>query len=124
MSRSRASVGFSPTRWNGARKMPNFMPLWVMPGSVPECHAPSAGFAGAILLCGLRVWGESAGGLARVHREHLAGDVAGRRTAQERGGRRDVGGRRHALERRALEHGLAHGLGRDAAHAGLTLDDA
>src|SRR5688572_15975827 len=25
MSRASASVGFSPTRWNGARKMPNFM---------------------------------------------------------------------------------------------------
>src|SRR2546422_740297 len=27
MSRARARVGFSPTRWNGARKMPNFMPV-------------------------------------------------------------------------------------------------
>src|SRR5689334_12432488 len=30
MSRFMASVGFSPSRWKGARKMPNVMPLWVM----------------------------------------------------------------------------------------------
>src|SRR5262250_3137940 len=30
MSRARASVGFSPTRWNGARKMPNFIPRCAM----------------------------------------------------------------------------------------------
>src|SRR5262249_54740291 len=30
MSRLSASVGFSPMRWNGARKMPNFIPLWAM----------------------------------------------------------------------------------------------
>src|SRR4051794_1814374 len=30
MSRFIASVGFSPTRWNGARKMPNFMPRWAI----------------------------------------------------------------------------------------------
>src|SRR5687767_10938225 len=30
MSRPSASVGFSPMRWNGARKMPNLSPLWAM----------------------------------------------------------------------------------------------
>src|SRR5437870_13181893 len=30
MSRPSASVGFSPRRWNGARKIPNFIPLWAM----------------------------------------------------------------------------------------------
>src|SRR5687768_14632590 len=30
MSRDSASVGFSPMRWNGARKMPNLSPLWAM----------------------------------------------------------------------------------------------
>src|SRR6185295_4688507 len=30
MSRARASVGFSPTRWKGARKMPNFIPRCAM----------------------------------------------------------------------------------------------
>src|SRR5438552_5308899 len=30
MSRPSASVGFSPMRWNGARKMPNVMPLCAM----------------------------------------------------------------------------------------------
>src|SRR3989475_10924869 len=30
MSRPSASVGFSPSRWNGARKIPNFIPLWAM----------------------------------------------------------------------------------------------
>src|SRR5687767_11050252 len=30
MSRARASVGFSPMRWNGARKMPNLSPLCAM----------------------------------------------------------------------------------------------
>src|SRR6516165_5192038 len=29
MSRAMASVGFSPTRWKGARKMPNVSPLWL-----------------------------------------------------------------------------------------------
>src|SRR6185503_706692 len=29
MSRAMPSVGFSPTRWNGARKMPNCRPLWL-----------------------------------------------------------------------------------------------
>src|SRR5215467_12152042 len=30
MSRPRARVGFSPMRWNGARKMPKRIPLWAM----------------------------------------------------------------------------------------------
>src|SRR5512145_3558906 len=103
MSRLSASVGFSPTRWKGARKMPNFIPLWVM---------------------GSPMWVGSAGRLARVDGEHLAGKVPRRRAAQERGGGRDVGGGGHPLEGRALQHGLAHGLGRDPAHPGLALDDA
>src|SRR4029453_18691880 len=60
----------------------------------------------------------------RVDRQHLARDVAGERTAEERGGGGDVVGGGHALERRALEHRLAHRLGRDAALLGLALDDA
>src|SRR5712664_1097275 len=38
MSRERASVGFSPIRWNGARKIPNFMPLWAMVASMLPCR--------------------------------------------------------------------------------------
>src|SRR5215468_2719467 len=30
MSRAMARVGFSPTRWKGARKMPNLSPRWVI----------------------------------------------------------------------------------------------
>src|SRR6267378_349443 len=30
MSRPRARVGFSPIRWNGARKIPKRIPLWAM----------------------------------------------------------------------------------------------
>src|SRR6266513_3232145 len=101
MSRARASVGFSPMRWNGARKMPNFIPWWAM-------RSP----------CG------SAGRLPGVDREDLARDVARERTAQERGGRRDVVRSGHPLERRALDQRLAHGVDRDAPHLGLTLDDA
>src|SRR5213593_2790892 len=33
MSRAMARVGFSPSRWNGARKMPNFIPRWAIGGS-------------------------------------------------------------------------------------------
>src|SRR5437764_15272254 len=100
MSRARASVGFSPMRWNGARKMPNFIPLWAM-------RSP----------CG------SAGRLPGVDREDLARDIARERTAQERGGRRDVVRSGHPLERRALDQRLAHGVDRDAPHLRRTLDD-
>src|SRR5882762_8898544 len=55
MSRVSASVGFSPTRWNGARKMPKVIPLWAMvpdPSTVLPCRSMTnqtirAGFVGA-----------------------------------------------------------------------------
>src|SRR5258705_1776966 len=45
MSRFKASVGFSPTRWKGARKMPNLIPRWVggmVEGSYHSSPAPVA----------------------------------------------------------------------------------
>src|SRR5437762_9162222 len=101
MSRAKASVGFSPMRWNGARKMPNFIPLWAM-------KSP----------CG------SAGRLPGVDREDLARDVARERSAQERRGRCDVVRSSHPLERRALDQRLAHGVERGATHLGLPLAEA
>src|SRR5260370_41351084 len=45
MSRAIASVGFSPSRWNGARKTPNFMPrcaIRVSSARRPHYPAPIA----------------------------------------------------------------------------------
>src|SRR5712692_10191712 len=97
-SMASASVGFSPIRWKGARKMPNFIPLWAMASDRNTLDGRARG---------------SAGRLARVDGENLAGDVAGERAAEERGRGGDVVRRRHPLERRALEQRLAHGLDGD-----------
>src|SRR5215470_20449610 len=53
MSRPRARVGFSPMRWNGARKMPKRIPLWAMvrivarPQGAPANAVCAAGRRGA-----------------------------------------------------------------------------
>src|SRR6185369_11323146 len=47
MSRSRASVGFSPARWNGAREMPNFIPLWAMGSPFVRPILPRSGRLGS-----------------------------------------------------------------------------
>src|SRR5262245_4506620 len=51
MSRASARVGFSPTRWNGARKMPNF---------IPRCAMMSPQQRGFVV--GRRRWHESSTG--------------------------------------------------------------
>src|SRR2546425_11965621 len=43
MSRPSASVGFSPMRWNGARKIPNFIPLWAIASSLVDQPVELAG---------------------------------------------------------------------------------
>src|SRR4030095_1073276 len=68
---------------------------------------------------GIEPYYASAGGVTRVEREHLPRDTARHVAREEHGGVDDVVRGDHALERRALDHRLAHGLDGNAGHPAL-----
>src|SRR2546427_7211473 len=77
MSRLSASVGFSPMRWKGARKMPNFMPLCAIELDV---NTPESRVRSALVVDSARGYGP---------RSHPPPSVAAALSGQELGNERD-----------------------------------